>query len=216
MSAVNGEASDIGECLTTAQHIQEGNDDSWYKEWYQIAKRLEEEGNQYKKKKHFESTRTCFLRSYNYYRTAEFFLHTNPNDERIINTWKKSRQLFQEAIPFFNHRIEQVRIPFEETSLPAYFCFASENVSPKPLLIIQTGFDGTAEELYCQIAHAAIKRGYHCLIFEGPGQGEMIREQKIPFRHNWETVLTPVIDFALTYSQIDPQRIGVIGFSFSF
>ena len=46
--------------------------------------------------------------------------------------------------------------------------------------------------------YAALARGYNCLIFEGPGQGELIREQRIPFRPDWEKVVTPVVDFALT------------------
>jgi len=56
-----------------------------------------------------------------------------------------------------------------------------------------------------------VQRGYNCLIFEGPGQGQVIREQKIVFRPDWETVVTPVIDFALRLPVVDPQRIALMG-----
>ena len=88
---------------------------------------------------------------------------------------------------------------------------ASDTV--RPLIIVQTGFDGTMEELYFNYGQAAVKRGFNCLVFEGPGQGGVIREQKIPFRPNWETVITPVVDFALSQKQVDRDKIVLMGIS---
>jgi alpha-beta hydrolase superfamily lysophospholipase len=53
------------------------------------------------------------------------------------------------------------------------------------------------------------------LTFEGPGQGGVIRKQKIPFRHDWEKVVTPVVDYALTTrtKEIDPNKIALMGIS---
>jgi Esterase FrsA-like len=214
IAAANGEAADIGECLAAAQAIREGNDESWYNEWFQLAKRMELLANSHRKKGHLESARTSFLRASNYYRTAEFFLHINPQDPRLVDTWEKSRESFREAAKLSKNTIKEVRIPFENTTLPGYFCFSSDDESPKPLVIIQTGFDGTAEELYYQMGRAGISRGYNCLLFEGPGQGEMIREQFTPFRSNWESVITPVVDFALKHKQVDKNRLALIGISF--
>lgn len=154
------------------------------------------------------------MRSSNYYRTAEFFLHTNPEDPRILETWGKSRECFLKSAKLSEHPIKFVRIPFEETTLPGYLCLVDNSGKKRPLLIIHSGFDGTAEELYFEIGSLAVKRGFNCLLFEGPGQGEVIRKQKIPFRPNWESVVTPVVDFALQLPGVDPERIGLIGFSF--
>jgi hypothetical protein len=79
--------------------------------------------------------------------------------------------------------------------------------------LIQTGLDATAEDLYFILAAQAVNRGYNCLIFEGPGQGEMISLQKLPFRHDWENVVTPVVDFALTRADVDPERLALLGYS---
>jgi hypothetical protein len=40
-------------------------------------------------------------------------------------------------------------------------------------------------------AAGAVRRGYNCLTFDGPGQGAPLREQKLPFRYDWEKVVTP-------------------------
>jgi alpha-beta hydrolase superfamily lysophospholipase len=84
----------------------------------------------------------------------------------------------------------------------------------RPLLIVHTGFDGTGEELYFSTASFAVRRGYNVLIFEGPGQGGVIRTQKIPFRPDWETVVTPVVDYALSRREVDPRKIALMGISF--
>ena len=44
----------------------------------------------------------------------------------------------------------------------------------------------------------------HCVTFEGPGQGAVIREQQLPFRPDWEAVVTPVVDHVLTLPGVDP------------
>lgn len=51
------------------------------------------------------------------------------------------------------------------------------------------------------------------MTFEGPGQGRVIRKQKIPFRYDWEKVVTPVVDYALSLKQIDSKQIALIGIS---
>jgi hypothetical protein len=61
---------------------------------------------------------------------------------------------------------------------------------------------------------AAMDRGYNVLTFEGPGQGAVIREQELYFRHDWEKVVTPVIDYALTKSDIDESQMALLGVSY--
>jgi alpha-beta hydrolase superfamily lysophospholipase len=212
-SAVYGGA-DIGECLKTIYRIKEGDDNSWHREWYAAAELREQTAERFLSKGYLVSAKKEFFRAANYYRTAEFFLHTNPNDPRLLKSWRKSRESFINGAKLSVAPIRPVEIPFEGASLPGYLCLVDDSQAKRPLLLIQTGFDGTAEELYFQVAVAALERGYNCLIFEGPGQGRVIREQKIPFRRNWETVVTPVVDFAEKLPEVDPSKIALMGISF--
>ena len=214
MSQASVGGADIGECLSTIYRIKDGDDESWYSEWLSTAQRVEKSAQGFLDQGDEISAKECYLRASNYYRSAEFFLHANPQDPRIVETWGKSRDCFLEAVALSDGLIEAVEIPFEGTTLPGYFCLVDKSKSLRPLLLIQTGFDGTGEELYIQIATAALKRGFNCLIFEGPGQGRVIREQHIPFRPNWETVVTPVVDFALERPEVDPGKIALMGISF--
>lgn len=206
-------AADIQECLQVISKIEEGNDENWYQQWLQLAQRVETEAWNSREAGHEQSATAEFSRASNYYRTAEFFLHSNPRDSRILLTWAKSKECCRESQKNLRWPIKEIRIPFEKTTLPGYLCLVDNSGTPRPLLIAQTGFDGTAEEVYFNIAKAALVRGYNCLIFEGPGQGEVIRIQNIPFRHNWESVITPVVDYALSLKEVQKDRIALMGLS---
>jgi hypothetical protein len=64
------------------------------------------------------SARQEYLRAANYYRTAEFFLHSNPGDPRILATWRQGRESFLRAAKLSRTPIVPVEIPFEGTTLP--------------------------------------------------------------------------------------------------
>lgn len=211
--AVSGGA-DVGEVLKTAYAIREGDDESWHREWLKTAGQREAAADEFLRQGRRTGARQEFFKASNYYRTAEFFLHTNPDDPRIMAVWEKSRNCFLKAAKLADHPILPVRIPFEGTTLPGYLCLVDGTGVKRPLLIVHTGFDGTGEELYFSTASFAVRRGYNVLIFEGPGQGGVIRTQKIPFRPDWETVVTPVVDYALSRREVDPRKIALMGISF--
>jgi pimeloyl-ACP methyl ester carboxylesterase len=213
VTSIPGGAADIGESLKTLYRIKEGDDESWYREWRTTAEEREKAAEKFLAGGYKLSAKKEYFRASNYYRTAEFFLHNNPKDPRILRIWSKSRECFIKAAGLSETPIKPVEIPFEGITLPGYLCLVDNSGERRPLLIIHTGFDGTAEELYFQQAYAALERGYNCLLFEGPGQGRVIREQKIPFRPNWETVVTPVVNFALKQPEVDPNRIALMGIS---
>lgn len=206
-------AADVGEVLKTAYAIREGDDQSWHREWFRTAEGRERAGEDFLARGRKISARQEFFKASNYYRTAEFFLHTNPADPRILYTWAKSRNSFLKGAKLSDRPIFPVAIPFEGTTLPGYLCLVDRSGKKRPLLIVHSGFDGTKEELYFETAIFALQRGYNVLLFEGPGQGAVIRLQRIPFRPNWESVVTPVVDYALTRPEVDGRRIALMGIS---
>lgn len=213
LAAAPGGGSDVGEVLLVLGKVTEGDDESWYTEWKAMADRRVATAENALAAGHERTAATEYLRASNYYRCAEFFMRGQPPDPRALETYRKSRACFQKVAELSGGRIRAVEIPFESTTLPGYLCTAEGGRHPRPLILVQTGFDGTAEELYHSFAVMAVARGYDCLLFEGPGQGRVIREQKLPFRPNWETVVTPVVDFALAQPHVDRARIALYGIS---
>jgi pimeloyl-ACP methyl ester carboxylesterase len=207
--------SDIGECLSTASRIKEGDFESWCVEWNRTAERLHAWADECLRVGQRVSAGQAYLRASHYYRTAEFYLHGCPSDSRIREFSRHSLFCFGEALRLSGRPVEAVRIPYEGTTLPGYFYHAEAQPSarPRPTLLRQTGFDGTGEEMHGSALAAAV-RGWNCLVFEGPGQGRVIREQGLPFRPDWEKVVTPVVDYALSRTEVDPRKVALMGLSF--
>lgn len=211
-------AADIGECLESAMQVDEGqlaqgNFDSWYNAWYSTANRLHSVAEQSLAAGDKISARDTYLRCNTYYNMAEFYLHGNPSDPRITATSSLARESFNQAGRLFDPPIEQVNIKYEDTTLPGYFYRVDTSDKKRPLLIIQTGFDGTQQELYSSGGLAGLERGYNVLTFEGPGQGEVLRDQKLYFRPDWEKVVSPVVDYAVSRKDVDPGKITLWGVS---
>src|SRR5271167_181902 len=211
-SAALGDA-EAGEVLSTVSRIREGDFESWTAEWLRTAQRVDEIAERSRERGHRVSAREAYFRASNYYRAAEFYLHGDPRDPRIIDLSRSARACFEQALGLTPLAVERVAIPYQGTALPGYFYRADEAGARAPTLIVHTGYDGTQEELRAH-AMAATARGINCLTFEGPGQGAVIREQGLGFRPDWEAVITPVVDFLLGLPTVDPERIALLGISF--
>ncbi len=206
--------ADLGEILVTARAIPEGDEIAWHREWKATAERVEELGRKSLADRHPISTREALLRASNYYRTAEFYRRDDPwNDPEVALLSAGSRETFRTAMGLFGFGFEQIRIPYEQTTLPGYLYLVDDSGVPRPTVVYTGGYDSTLEESYFAIAAAALARGYNVLAYDGPGQGAALREQRLVLRPDWEAVIGPVIDFGLTRTEIAPQQISLFGYS---
>jgi esterase/lipase len=203
-------AADLGECVSTARNITDGNIYSWYQQWLYTANRLNNFAASMQAQGDFNSAREAYFRASNYYRTAGLFMVAERDRPKSISAYAMSKQTFLKGISYLPY-VKSIKIPYENTTLPGYIVQSTQKNAP--LLIVHSGFDGTAEELYFEVGVAAHERGYNVLLFEGPGQGEVIRQQNLPFRPDWEKVVTPVINYALTLPNIDKNKIALMGIS---
>ena len=207
--------AEIGECLATVAKIEEGNFESWFLEWRKTADRIYQTALDCSKKHHRVSAREAFLRSHNYYRTAEFFLAGT--DERRIDNFDKSVTAFEQGMDLLESHFEIVKIPYEDTYLKGYLFGALDDkknqLAKRPVLAFVGGYVSTLQELYFCGAAAAIKRGYHCLVFEMPGQGEALRKQNLVMRHDAEVPVKAAIDYLVTRQEPDKEKIALLGMS---
>ncbi|RMD44216.1 hypothetical protein DV735_g783, partial [Chaetothyriales sp. CBS 134920] len=218
------EGAEIGECLAAKSCIQDGNIGSWHETWVRFGLMADNLGAQASEANDHEAARWSFLRASNYWRASEFFLHHNPADPRIGEVFERSVASFKKAIKHINGDVKLLQIPFEDMALPAYLFLPPVHCQlPKgtPLVVHTGGFDSIGEELYFHLASGATRRGYAILIFDGPGQGAVLRLQNQSFRPDWEVVISSVLDYVIDYAstgiqsqrQIDTERIALFGAS---
>jgi pimeloyl-ACP methyl ester carboxylesterase len=211
--AVYGGA-DFGECLTTIQRVGAGNADDWYREWMKTADRVAALGDASAENGHKVSAREAYLRAATYYHTAYFPLFGAPVDPRLVAAFEKEVATFLKAGERFDPPIEAIEIPFETGTLPGYFIKVDDSSTPRRTVIHTNGYDANIQEMYFAHAPAAIRRGYNILLFDGPGQGRNLIRDNMPIRPDWENVVRPVIDYALTRPEIDSNKIVLAGWSF--
>jgi hypothetical protein len=205
--------SDLGEMVATAAKITEGDFESWFTEWDKLGRRVLGRADASLAAGHDISAREGYLRASTYFRIAEFYLHGNPEDPRILSESRASQKAYAEAAKLTGPTWEPIEIPYEGTTLPGYFYMVDNSGKARPTLIFTGGYDSSAEEMFYFAAAAATRRGYNCLTFDGPGQGSPIREQKLPFRHDWEKVVTPVVDYAMTRPDVEGGNLSLIAMS---
>jgi pimeloyl-ACP methyl ester carboxylesterase len=202
----------LGEISATTSLIEEGDRDGWYRQWTATAERIAGYADESARAGHTISASDAYLRASSYYRAAYVPLFGSPVDPRLVEAFDKETEAFQKAAALMTPPVEPVEIPYEGTTLPGYFCQVDDSGRPRPTLIGTNGYDSTINELYLDFA-AVLRRGYNLLLFDGPGQGRVLIKQGLVMRPDWENVVKPVVDYALTRPEVDPEKIALMGIS---
>lgn len=223
------EGSDIGELLMAVAEIsksvkphplKEGGDkgdmEVFSQTFSDLARHVHDRANAINRKKHAVSARNAYFRAATYYRSADFYLHGNWSDPRINSIWKQHREVFDAALSLMDVPGKRFEVKSTDGSftIPAiFYSNGGDDDEPSPTVILGNGYDGAQEELYHVFGKAALERGFNVITYDGPGQPTVRRQQELGFIPDWERVVTPVIDHALTMRQVDPAAISLLGYS---
>ncbi len=138
-----------------------------------------------------------------YIRAAEFFMNESNTAKETL--YREYKALFYEVHGGFiaSQGIKRIDIGYEKGSLPVFY--AAPETGSLGTLVIHGGFDSYMEEflpalLYCK------ELGFAVYLFEGPGQGECIHKQKIPFTLDWHKPVGAVLNY---FGLEDVTLIGI-------
>lgn len=201
----------VSECFLAGSRMVPGDRESWHAEWLRVADANFARGEVAEANGHLETAKNCWLRSTNYYRSAEFWLDSD--DPRRLATFDRCEESFRRAGALFDPPIEVVEVPYEDASLFAYFIPSPVARGPQPVLIAFGGVDSFKDELLFMVGTGALRRGIACLLVDGPGQGGTLRRHGIPNRFDYEVPVGACIDYLATRDDVDMNRIGLSGTS---
>lgn len=207
--------AEFGELVTVVNQVNVtgASYQTYYDAFLSLAQRVNALADDELAAGHTASARSAYLRASKYYDMCLYFvLGTNARAREaacytaVEGCWHAASQLFD--VPF-----EPVRIPYGDTWLPGYFLRPDPRPVRRPTVILNNGQDAQNISLYAMGGADAIARGYNALIFEGPGQGSLLFQRQIPFRYDWENVITPVVDYLRSRPDVDRGRIALNGSS---
>ncbi len=209
--ASNSASADLGEVLALALRITAGDYDDWFEKWSCLASTTAAKGASFALNGQSISAGKAYLRATEYWRQAIFFIRHDLGDARLQRGWRAHREAFRAAVPHLPWTTTLAEIPFAGAHMGAYLLRPDDSDTRRPTILAPCGFDSTAEAGYSGTAYMALPRGYNVLLWDGPGQGGMLYEQRVPMRPDFETVLEPVIDWLLTQRGIDAGGLILIG-----
>ena len=203
--------AELGECLDAATQIRNDDSESWNRAWYTQAEKAQALADAAAANGDKISARDGYLRASNYFRTSHYLFNDRPEspDARLLPLFDRSVANFCQATRLLDPEVRQMKIPYEDGhNLPAYLFLPHPSKRPSeklPILVTVNGADSTSEELYSLFAAAGCDRGYAVILFDGPGQGAVLRRDKLTMRPDWEVVTSRVIDHIYDLAKENPD-----------
>lgn len=152
------------------------------------------------------------LRASNYYQSALFFVLGTTLAAQEKAVYQKMRATWDQAVPSLAPVAEPVQIPYQDgTSMQGWFFAPDRSGRKRPTLIVNNGSDGQEPWVWGYGGAAGLEWGWNTLLFDGPGQGSSLFLNEWPFRYDWENVITPVVDYLVTRSDVDTKKIALSG-----
>ena len=198
-------AADPNELLRIASRIPSGNRDDWTRAFADMGNRILSMAE----RAHRQTASESYLRAFTYFRVAE--LMRGPDDPQKVVLYRRAIDCFRRGLALSRHRHEAVSFPYDGHRLEGYF-FGVEK-ERAPCVVFLSGADALPEQNFFRGVQWLTSRGLSCLVFNGPRQGGTLRLLKLPTLAEYERPVAAAVDYLGTRTDVDPERIGLLGVS---
>jgi pimeloyl-ACP methyl ester carboxylesterase len=169
-----------------------------------MAKAAEEHG-------HLRTARELYQRAAIDYHWAQHALPYDDHPEKVY-LYGKLTECFDKVVKYSPTPMERVEIPFEGKSCPAIW-YGIGQKGPAPTIFFCNGMDVVKELFPDPLGNPFVARGMNVLVIDGPGQGgSNLRKIRIT-PDNWQRAGKLALDYLEKRPEVDPNRIGAVGFS---
>jgi dienelactone hydrolase len=183
--------------------------EAWTHAWDAMAQEQEELGLDELASGFLQAASARDIRAAIYYLTGERQAPLGPAKTR---SYEQALAAFRRGVDLMAFPLERVEVPSPDGFLPGYI-IPSALEEPSPVVIFYNGFDVTKEILFGIIQYEFARRGLSCLVIDTPGTGEPLRFRGVPSRPDYEVPTSAIVDYLETRSDIDKDRIGLLGIS---
>lgn len=209
-------AAEYGEFATAVAAVHAGGDsyDSFYRAFRDLGLQASRLGHEALGRGHRPAARGAFLRAASYLASSLYVAIGTRRPRRQASAYRAMNDAWARAAGLLEPAAEPVRIPYGRISMPGWLLRPPGAAAMRrPTIIFSNGSDAQLIGLYVYGAAEAVALGYNALLFEGPGQGSTLYLRGHGCRPDWETVITPAVDYLLGRPDVDPDRIALVGWS---
>jgi fermentation-respiration switch protein FrsA (DUF1100 family) len=188
--------------------------------WTVVVDDLETQAVADEKAGHARTAGQKYRRATNYLLHAERMQRGHTPERMAV--YQRCLDLLAKSMTLADPATTRVEVPYEGTTLPAYFRDASSGGSGSgggggrtvPCVILWNGLDSSKEHMYLSgFAEELAARGISTLMVDCPGSGEALRLRGLTARIDTEAWAAACVDYLLTRGDMDPSRIGLAGWS---
>jgi hypothetical protein len=213
VGAAAGGGGDVGEILAAVRDVKPKDHDGWFTAWRELGERVGARADASAEAGHHVSAAAAYLRAACYFGRAVNAVAALDSDDALVPTFEAHRHAWERFAETTAIPAERLEIPYEDATLPGYFFRPAADGVARPTLVLNLGSDESVADSWVRGGPGAIARGYNVLVFAGPGQQELLFQRNVPFRPDWEAVLTPVVDALVARDDVDESRLAVWGVS---
>jgi hypothetical protein len=178
--------------VTQRLHARSDEPQAWWEEWTAVAEKVERVADLAAAEGRDATAGNYYLRAGNYFYTGERMI---PPGEQKLDMYRRSLRCSHEGLRRRYPNIEMVDVPYEGTSLPAYFMKSPVAKGPAPTIVLFDGLDNCKEMSVLFAGVELAFRGFHTLAIDGPGQGEALRLRNLPARYDYEVPGTAAYEY---------------------
>lgn len=196
--------SDIGPVLETLSRCTGDDPAGWYEAWHEQADRFRAAATEARSAGHTATAAALFLSASEFYDQSLAFVDGMPDpDAVLLPTFREHRAAWDDFVAASDGRHLPVDVALDAVTMPGYLFRPDASGAPRATLVVTNGSDGSLSGLWATAVRPALDRGWNAYVFDGPGQQSLLFEQGVAFRHDWEAVLTPVVDALVARPDVD-------------
>ncbi|WP_328733211.1 alpha/beta hydrolase [Streptomyces caniferus] len=160
-----------------------------------------------------QTTRFRALRAAQYYAQALFFVLGSDTPGSEEQLYRAGRDAWDRFCELCDPAPVTAHVPYGKTPLPVWFFRPDDSRERRPTVILTNGSDGQNVDMWTYGVAAALQRGWNALVYDGPGQGQLLFVDQVVFTPRWESVVTPLVDWLSARSDVDTGKIALTGLS---
>ncbi|MGB9234038.1 MAG: alpha/beta hydrolase [Terriglobales bacterium] len=195
---------DPGDVKEALASIRTRDKDEWAAAFMGVADRYMNEAKSLEKTDAAKAN-ADYIRAWRLYSFGRWPIPASPGKQR---SYEKAIEAFLAHAKFWDPPLEIVKIPFEGKEIIGYLRLPKTASGPVPLVLAVNGLDSRKEDL-SESFSAILPYGIGFLAVDGPGTGQ----SPIKVSENSERMLSRVLDYIATRSEIDKDRVAMHGVS---